>query len=186
MTILIILANVGVFLAMGASTGHFDWSGRELLNWGGNLGELSLRHQWWRLLTATYLHANFQHILGNMVLLAIVGSYVEARIGSIRFFLAYTACGVAASALSALGHLNSVGVGASGAVAGVVGIMVVFYWSDRFPEITGRWIAQTVGINALYSLAPNVDALAHLGGFIAGLALGGVLLALAPRAAIDS
>ena len=184
MTNLIILANVAVFAAMAVTTGQLDWSARQLLAWGGNLGVLSLQQgEWWRLFSAPYLHAGVLHILGNMVLLAITGRAVEGWIGPVRFLLAYTACGAAASALSAAGHPMVVSVGASGAVAGVLAIVVAFYWSGRFPDISGSWIAQTVGINAVYSLAPNVDWLAHLGGFVAGLVIGGAMLAfsLAPR-----
>ena len=168
--------NVAVFLSMVAVTGSAGWSAQTLLAWGGNLGLLSLHGQFWRLFTATYLHANFQHILGNMVLLAITGHYVGTRIGPLRFILAYTLCGVMASLLSAWGNPQVVSVGASGAIAGILGIMVAFYASGRCPEISGKWMAQTVGINAVYSLAPNVDWLAHLGGFAAGLVCGAGLL----------
>ena len=178
MLILIILANVGVFLAMAASTGSINWSAYELLSWGGNLGQLSLHGQPWRLLTAQYLHANLQHIFGNMALLAIAGTLVQRKVGPAWFLLLYTLCGVAACLLSAWGNPRTVGIGASGAIAGIVGIIVVLYASDRCPEISGGWVAQTVGINALYSLAPNVDWLAHLGGFVAGLAGGAGLIAL--------
>ena len=177
MLYVVIGANTAVFLLMTVITGSMGWSARQLLAWGGNLGELSLHGQWWRLFTATYLHANLQHILGNMVLLAITGTYVSARIGPVWFFLTYTLCGCLASLLSAWGNPAVVSIGASGAIAGVLGIMVAFYASRRFPEIRGSWVAQTVGINALYSFAPNVDGLAHLGGFAAGLTCGAVLLA---------
>ncbi len=177
MLILVIVVNVLIYGAMAAGSGKLSWSGDELLHWGGNLGELSLHGEPWRLATALFLHASPQHIFGNMALLAIAGAWVEPRIGPVRALSAYVACGLLASLLSAWGHPGVVGVGASGAIAGLVGIIVVFYASSRFPGIRGAWIAQTVGINALYSLAPDVDWLAHLGGFVSGLAAGGVLLA---------
>ena len=176
--ILLIVVNVGVFLLMGASTGEFDWSARTLLAWGGNLGALTFDGQPWRLLTSQYLHANLTHIFGNMALLAITGAYVEAKVGPARLLVVYTLCGIVGALLSAWGDPHVVGVGASGAIAGLVGIMVAFYWSDRGPEISGGWLLQTVGINAAYSLAPNVDWRAHLGGFLAGLFCGAALLAL--------
>lgn len=177
---LVIFVNVAVYAAMAATTGQFSWSARQLLDWGGDLGVLSLHGQYWRLLTGTYLHASPMHLIGNMVLLAITGTYVEAKIGPTRSFAAYTACGLAASLLSAYGHPNIVGVGASGAIAGLLGIMVTLYLIGRHNDISGQWIAQTIGINALYSLVPSVDWVAHLGGFVAGLACGAILLATAP------
>lgn len=183
MLILVIVINVIVYLLMAADRSALSFEAQELLDWGGNLGELSLHGEPWRLLTATFLHASAPHILRNMALLAIAGMFVEARIGPFRVLGAYLACGLAASLLSAWGHPDVVGVGASGAIAALVGIIVVFYASGRFPEIRGTWIAQTVGINAVYSLATSVDWLAHLGGFGCGQVAGGVLLATLPAAA---
>ena len=148
------------------------------MQWGGNWGQQTIHGEPWRLLTAMYLHANFTHILGNMMLLAISGAIVNARIGNGRFLLCYTFCGLVGNLVAALGHPDSVGVGASGAIAGVVGIMAVLYFSDRCPGIPGRWLVQVMVINAAYSFAPAVDGLAHLGGFVAGLAAGGLLLAV--------
>lgn len=180
MLLTVIALNVGLYVLMAYRLDHLSFTARELLAWGGDLGALSLHGQPWRLLSATYLHASLTHIAGNMILLGIIGSYVEPRIGRLRVLAAYTACGLAASLLSAWGHPQVVGVGASGAVAGLLGVVVMFYSSGRHPEISGSWVAQTVGINALYSFAPSVDWLAHLGGFGAGLACGGVLLAWPP------
>lgn len=178
MVLIILALNVIVYGVMVVITGSFEWSARTLLGWGGNLGLLSLHGQSWRLLTSTYLHASFVHIFGNMVLLSISGTITAARIGQLRFLLAYTICGVAASLLAAEMHPDVVSIGASGAIAGVVGIMVVLYFSERAPEISGRWLAQIVGLNALYSFAPDVDGTAHLGGFAAGIGCGLVLLAI--------
>lgn len=182
MLILVIIANVVVYLIMAATVGDLSFDADTLVGWGGNLGELSLNGQPWRLVTAMYLHAGPMHILGNMVLLSITGMFLELRIGPVRSLAAYTVCGLAGSLLSATAHPDVVSVGASGAIAGLLGIMVAFYLSGRVPEIRGAWIAQTVGVNALYSLAPNVDWAAHAGGFMAGvLVAGGLLAAGLPR-----
>ena len=176
MLLLVMIANLGIYAAMAAATGALSWDAEELLAWGGDLGALSLHGQPWRLLTGTYLHAGPWHIFGNLALLGITGAYVEPRIGSWTSLIVYTLCGLAGSALSAWGHPEVVGIGASGAIAGLLGLVLAFYLSGQHPEVGGRWIAQTVGINALYSLAPDVDWLAHLGGFLAGLACGGALI----------
>ncbi len=183
MLLLVILANLVVYAVMAAATGQFSWDARELLAWGGDLGAISLHGQPWRLLTANYLHASPQHIIGNLMLLGITGAYVEPRIGPWRALAAYTLCGLSGSLLSAWARPDVVAVGASGAIAGLLGLVLAFYASGRHPEISGRWVAQTVGINAAYSLAPNVDWLAHLGGFAAGLACGAALLTWPPPAA---
>jgi rhomboid protease GluP len=176
MAYLLLIANVLMFVIMGAGTGSFDWSAQTLLNWGANLGEYSLHGQWRRLITASYLHGGFQHIVGNMVLLLIVGTLVSRKTGEIGFLVVYSICGVAAQMLSAAGHPEIVSVGASGAIAGIMGVACILATSDRCPEIDGKWLTQTLVLNALYSFAPNVDWLAHLGGFLAGLACGVALL----------
>ncbi len=160
---------------MAVSTGRTSWGARTLFDWGGNLGELSLHGEPWRLLSGTFLHASPGHILGNMVLLAITGSYLQRRLGPAPFLAAYLACGVLASLLSAYAHPDVVGIGASGAIAGLLGLMVALYLAGRAQDVSGSWIVQTVGINALYSFAPNVDWTAHLGGFVAGLLIGGAV-----------
>ena len=179
--LLVIVVNVGTYVLMATRIGEGSFTARELLAWGGDLGALSLHGQPWRLLTANYLHASLQHIAGNMILLGIMASYIEPRIGSARALAAYTVCGLVGSLASAWVHPNVVAVGASGAIAGLLGLIVVFYASGRHRDISGSWVAQTLGLNALYSFAPNVDWLAHLGGFAAGLACGAVLLALPDR-----
>ena len=181
--IFILALNVLIYAAMAASTGQFSWSARQLLHWGADLGELSLHGQPWRLLTAMFLHASPMHIFGNMTLLAVTGPYVERKIGAIPVLIAYLLCGLVASLFSAIGHPAIVGVGASGAIAGLLGIMVAFYMSGHAPEVSGAWIAQTVGFNAVLSLTAGVDWLAHLGGFGTGITVGVLLPFLLPRLA---
>ncbi len=180
MIFVLLAANILIFLTMTAQTGAMSWNARTLFDWGGNLGLASLHGQPWRIVTATFLHASLSHIFGNMVLLLITGSFLERKLGSVRFVLVYLACGIAGGVLSAWSHPNVVGVGASGAIAGLLGAMIALYATRRAPEVSGAWIAQTFVINALYSFAPNVDWLAHLGGFLAGLGLGALLATRMP------
>ena len=165
-------ANIGMYILMFGRTGHVDFDARTLFAWGGNLGAASLHGQPWRIVSATFLHAGFGHLFGNMVLLFITGRYLERKVGSLLFTLVYLACGVAGGLLSAWDHPLVVSVGASGAIAGLLGAMIALYAMRRAPEVSGSWIVQTFAINALYSFAPNVDGFAHLGGFVAGLVLG--------------
>jgi rhomboid protease GluP len=175
MFLLLIAANVLVYLAMSIAFSGFEFTSEQLLRWGGNLGELSLHGQPWRLLSATFLHAGFQHITGNMLLLGITGPYVEAKLGSVAILPCFLLCGLAGSLASAAGHPDVVGVGASGAIAGLLGVMLALWLTGKGLEVRGRWLAQVIGFNALYSLAPEVDWLAHLAGFGAGMLIGFVL-----------
>ena len=180
MIFVLLVVDIAIYLFMAASTGQTSWRASQLLQWGGNLGELSLHGQPWRLLTAVFVHASPQHIFGNMVLLLVSGSFLERKVGSVRFVLIYLATGLAGSLLSAWAHPDIVSVGASGAIAGLLGTMVTLKLTARAPEVSGGWMVQVIGVNALYSFAPDVDGLAHLGGFVAGLALGAVAARVIP------
>jgi rhomboid protease GluP len=179
-TIAAILLNA-IFVAMDGRAGQSDTSVAQLLAWGGNLGALTLHGEPGRLVSAMYLHVNIAHIASNMVVLLVRGQFVERDIGAVRTFAVYTICGVAGGLLSALGHPDVVAVGASGAIAGLLGVMVVFYLAGRAEGVSGGGLFRVIAVNAVGSLAPGVDALAHLGGFVAGLASGGALIAFGPR-----
>lgn len=182
MIYVVFAANVAVYLLMTSQTGTFSWGAYELFDWGANMGEASLHGQPWRLFTAMFLHAGFQHIFGNMVLLLITGAIVERKIGSARFIAVYLASGLAGSLLTAFLHPQIVAIGASGAIAGLLGALVTLKLTARAPEVSGAWMWQVIGVNALYSFAPNVDGLAHLGGFIGGLVFGGLAGMHLPKA----
>lgn len=172
MTGLLIAVNLVVYGVMALAARDLSFAPRVLLEWGGNLGLVSLHGQPWRLLTATFLHASPMHVLGNMMLLGITGSYVERKTGRLPFAVCYLLCGVAASWASASGHPDVVSIGASGAVAGLLGIVAAFFLTGHGAEINRGWLVQTVALNAVFSLLPHVDWLAHAAGFGAGLACG--------------
>ena len=185
MIILLLAANIGLYVLMAVQTGQLTFGAYTLLQWGGNLGELSLHGEPWRLVSGMFLHSSLQHIFGNMVLLLITGAFLERKIGSARFLAIYLLSGVSGSVLSAWTHPDIVSIGASGAIAGLLGAMVTLKFSSRAPEVGSAWMWQVIGINALYSFAPGVDGLAHLGGFVAGLALGGYAATTIPAVALD-
>ena len=110
-TRLLIAANVLVFLLMYRDRGSFDWDNRFLLKWGGNLGALSLHGQYWRWLTACFLHANAFHILSNMTCLASFGFTLERRFGTWKFVLLYTVTGILSVFVSSVVEPNVVGFG---------------------------------------------------------------------------
>ncbi len=180
---ILIAVNVAVFLVMAVVTGTVDPSARTMLAWGGDLGRLTLHGEPWRLVSSQYLHLGIQHILGNMFLLAVTGRFLSRLMPAAVILGVYTACGVVAGLASAIAHPYVVGVGASGAIAGLMGVIVVLWASRRHPDIPGAWVLQTLAINAVYSLVPGVDWAAHLGGLLAGLVCGGALLFILPPGA---
>ncbi|MFO1183465.1 MAG: rhomboid family intramembrane serine protease [Bauldia sp.] len=173
---LVAAANVAIYLLMVASTGRTEFTSRQALAWGADFGPLTVGEgEWWRLLTATYLHGSFSHLLGNMICLWAWGRFVEMRLGAPRFLLAYTACGLVASFASVSFNPDVVSLGASGAILGMLGVMggLRLKGDASVP-------ANVVFINAIYSiplavLSPQVDWVAHAAGFAAGILAGMVL-----------
>ena len=139
--------------------------------------------EWWRLMSSMFLHGGVDHILGNIVVLYIVGLACEHAFGGARTAVVYFASGIAGGLLSmTMGPGPS--VGASGAIFGVIAavIVVLYRWQDRFyvrDKRIGFVLLIWAGWQILTGLAnPFIDNFAHLGG-LAGGAL--AALALRPR-----
>ena len=123
--------------------------------------------QWYRLLTAPFLHANIEHILFNMLTLAIVGSPVEAHLGKVRFSALYLVSALGGSVGSyLLSSANTLGVGASGAIFGLMG--AYFVLARRQGWEVGNILALII-INLVIGFAStSIDWRAHLGGMVTG------------------
>jgi membrane associated rhomboid family serine protease len=123
--------------------------------------------QYDRLLTAAFLHANFLHILFNMMALYIVGPALETAIGRIRFVGLYLLAALGGSTCSYLLSKPSIyGVGASGAIFGLFGAFFVIARSRRADS--GGILALIV-VNLIFSFAdPQIDWHAHVGGLVTG------------------
>ena len=134
------------------------------------LGNVGLKHgEWWRLITAAFLHYGPIHLGMNMLALWWLGQPVEAALGRARFALIYFVSGIAGSAGALLLSPNSVTVGASGAIFGILGALFVLEY-----HATGRLMGQAmtlIVINIGFSFAvPNISIGGHLGGLAAGVA----------------
>jgi membrane associated rhomboid family serine protease len=172
-TALLIAANVIVFLLMQADRSG-AWSSAFLVSWGGDLGRLTLHGEPWRLLTAMFVHGSVGHIAGNLVCLLAWGSFTEIVLGTRRFLLAYFTCGILADLASAVANPNVVSVGASGAIAGILGLMVVIWLKGAVRISPGNLVAN-IALNGFLSFLPAVDWTAHLAGFAVGAAIGPLL-----------
>jgi membrane associated rhomboid family serine protease len=135
--------------------------------------------QYYRLITAAFLHVSFAHLAFNMVALLLVGSPVEAALGRARFLALYLLSALGGSVCSYLfGNPHVAGVGASGAIFGVFGAFFVLARSRR-SDTTGILIL--IGINLAFSFYDKaIDWHAHVGGLAVGLIVGG-LFTLAER-----
>lgn len=186
-TRLFILLNVGIFLYEVSL-----WAGLDnfLLTWGSIPTEILAGKDLITLLTSTFLHGWWMHLIGNMLFLRVFGDNIEARIGHRRFILFYLAWGIAAGLIHAWFNPSSTvpAVGASGAIAAVLGAYLMMFPQGRIKMIFMRtmqtfliparqfllyWIGMQFfsGIWALASswLDGGVAWRAHIGGFLFGV-----------------
>lgn len=147
--------------------------------WGMSPSAVSLGGEWWRLLTAAFLHGGLLHLAFNMYVLWVLGPTLESLFGHVRFTVLYLVSALAGSVASyTFGPFNTLSVGASGAIFGLMAALIVAGHHLR------RDVTQVVflmAINVVIGfLAPGIDWRAHLGGALSGVVVAGVL-AYAPK-----
>ncbi len=130
-------------------------------------------NEWWRLLTTGFLHASVMHIASNLYALDIIGPQVEGVFRAKRFIWIYFASLLGGSALVTLfSPLHRPTVGASGAILGLMGALLVYLWRHRNLLSNARnsvsRLASVIVLNLVIGLVPGVSLWGHLGGFLAG------------------
>jgi membrane associated rhomboid family serine protease len=134
-------------------------------------------NQWWRFITAMFLHAGIIHIGFNLLLQLTLGKEIERAIGSIRFFLVYMSSGIFGFVMG--GNFAASGIsstGASGALFGIIALTLLdllYSWKDRRNPVRElMFILLEVVISFVLGLLPGLDNFSHIGGFLMGLCLG--------------
>jgi membrane associated rhomboid family serine protease len=188
MTTGIIVANAVVFVMELIGGDAF------VLKWSMTPANVVAGHHWITILTAMFMHAGWMHIIGNMVFLWAFGPEVEDAMGPPLYLLFYLLSGLAASLaqIALMPHSTLPNLGASGAIAGVMGAFLVTYPHDEirtvllfgwFSRITFIPAVLLIGLWFLIQLFDQVGAVAadvqggggvayaaHVGGFIFGAA----------------
>jgi membrane associated rhomboid family serine protease len=149
------------------------------------LDGLIVRAEPWRILSACYVHFGPIHLGMNMMALIYLARYAEPAIGSVRFIIAYTLCGIGGYATSTLLFIffnqQSVTAGASGAIFGLVGLMVGYHLRRRDPQWKA-WSLRTVIFLAIPIVLPmSINHSAHVGGVITGILVGAAFGRGAPK-----
>ena len=183
LTAVLVVINVLIFLAMvvkGASV--TQPTADQLLRWGANFGPLTLVGQWWRLLTAMFVHIGLVHLALNMWCLWQLGLLAEYLYGPKTFLALYVMSGLAASIVSLARNPLVVTAGASGAIFGLAGALIATLYLGKLAAPPGAWRTSLISLVAFagYNLAygflkGGIDNGAHVGGLLSGLVLGAVL-----------
>ena len=143
-----------------------------------------VQKEYWRLLTSVFLHSGLYHLGSNLIAQVFLGNAVERNLGHIKYLILYIVSGVGGNIISVLYDrtqgVNTYSVGASGAVFGVMGALIVLIIKGRKKLRTGSSMLVRAGFAVFYAVyagfrTPYTDNAAHLGGLAFGIALGVLL-----------
>ena len=143
-----------------------------------------VQKEYWRLLTSVFLHSGLYHLGSNLIAQVFLGNAVERNLGHIKYLFLYIVSGVGGNIISVLYDraqgVNTYSVGASGAVFGVMGALIVLIIKGRKKLRTGSSMLVRAGFAVFYAVyagfrTPYTDNAAHLGGLAFGIALGVLL-----------
>jgi membrane associated rhomboid family serine protease len=179
-TVIIVLINIGFYLAtslfsLNSGRGSaMNIDVQTLFDFGAKYGPAIAAGQWWRLVTANFLHGGLLHIGMNMWVLFDLGAAVEEMYGAARMLVIYFVAGVLGFYVSTMWNPGVPSVGASAALFGLVGAMVALGMKHRSAigsQIRSVYMRYVVYL-LLFSLLPGIDMAAHIGGLIGGFGIG--------------
>jgi membrane associated rhomboid family serine protease len=155
---------------------------KDYLNYMCGMGGISNgdANQWWRLITPMFLHSGLVHMALNSLVIWRTGFGLESQMGSMRMAVFYFLCGIGGNLLSSILMTKNITVGASSAIYGLYGLLVVDLfqnwqllkkpWRECFSLIIQVLLSLCLG------LLPGIDNFAHIGGFITGVLLGAIFM----------
>lgn len=172
LTNILIAINLLVFLISAwISKNIFNIDIYTLIIMGAKVNSLIDKGQVWRLITCAFLHGGLIHIFFNMYALKILGPEIEYVYGKIKYLVIYLLSAIAASIFSYIFGPQSVSVGASGAIFGLFGAMLIFGIKHRkqMGKAYMMNILQVIFVNVIIGISSsNIDNAAHFGGLIVG------------------
>jgi membrane associated rhomboid family serine protease len=184
-TSVLVAANVALYglswyltQTLGSSDSGGGISGQVLLRLGAKFGPFMLAGQWWRLVTAMFLHAGLLHIGMNLWCLFDLGPTVESLFSTTKFVFLYLATGVAGFILSLWWAPFGMSVGASGAILGLIGILIgaSFHYGRLGRDYRAqlwRWVLYIFALGIFGGFFGfGTDNAAHFGGLVSGVVLG--------------
>lgn len=135
-------------------------------------------HQYYRLLTACFMHFGIEHLVNNMVVLFAAGGFLERALGHVKYLIFYLFAGIGANIISTFYHVITadfvVAAGASGAIFGVIGglLWAVIRNRGRFEGLSVQQLVIMAVLSIYLGYADGgVDNAAHIGGFLCGFVL---------------
>ncbi len=180
-TLILILVNVLFFLILVLlGMNPMAPTSDQLLAWGGMYGPAVREGQYWRLFSYMFVHSGLSHLFGNMFVLFWLGGYVEKSVGKFGYILIYLFIGFIVGLGGLYFHPAVVGVGASGAIAGIAGVLVAYIIFNVVTGKTRKFLLQMIitlaALSLIFGFISNVDNIGHLVGLGSGFIIGLLLL----------
>lgn len=174
--------NVAVFILMGFGEGPVG-APATMVAWGGSIGPRTTNGEWWRLVTAVFVHSGVLHLLATCAGLAQIGRMLERLVGPFMFACVYVAAGAFTNLARTWETPLVVHGGATGSIFGIYGLLLgVTVWGlirrtgVRVPLMAFRALAPTAAVFLLYSVVTDgLSSMPNFAGFVVGLA-GGLVL----------
>jgi membrane associated rhomboid family serine protease len=164
----LVAINVGIYLLQLGMGGNVNGTGNEIYNNGVLAAAFVDQGDWWRLISAAFLHYGPLHLLLNMLALWWFGSAVEMVLGRGRYLLLYVVSGLAGSAGALIFDPNALTVGASGAIFGILGAAFVLERQGTY--VLGGGALSIIVLNVVFTFAiPGISIGGHLGGLVGGI-----------------
>lgn len=178
----IVLLNIIVYIVMVFTKNRYEES-VVITKLALSLPDVIEKRQFYRIFTAMFVHFSITHILSNMVILLALGARIENMIGKTGYIISYVLCGMVASVASLIscyyGNLYDYAGGASGAIFGLMGIMIVIAFAKK-GNVSGISLWNLIVLSVLTILngyvSEGIDNVAHIGGLIAGVVAGIILI----------
>ncbi|MGI8729738.1 MAG: rhomboid family intramembrane serine protease [Solirubrobacteraceae bacterium] len=184
LTYTLMAINIAVFVLTAATGGGTSGRGGALYENGALFGPLVADGEWWRIISAGFLHAGLLHIAFNMYFLYFLGTLLEPAIGKLRFGIIYFVSMIGGSFGALLLSPSAVTVGASGAVFGAMGAAILAMRARGIdPMQSGLGITLLLNLGITFVI-PNISIGGHLGGLFAGGLIGYLMFELAERRGI--
>ncbi len=181
-TLAIVVLNVALFVQMIFGAGSMS-APATLIAWGGNVGPHTTNGEWWRLVSALFVHSGPLHLLANLAGLFQLGLVLERLVGHVALAVVYLAAGVFASLASLSVSPVNVNVGAAGAVFGLYGLLLaaMFWGVQHRTEATIPWkvlksLVPAAGVFVVYNVfTSRSGGWPELAGLFTGFSCGLVI-----------
>jgi rhomboid protease GluP len=169
-TIILIIANLGVYVFTSVAGGSLLFTSRDLIETLGQDNTLVTNGWYWQLFTSMFIHVDLLHLFGNMLFLLIFGIRAEGLFSRKEFFFIYFASGLSGNLLTLLMPPSTLSAGASGAIFGIFSANAIYLGKTLGQSIMGALMYSFFLL--ILSAGKNVNLLAHFGGLAAGLVIG--------------